>query len=356
MRRSQTFYFLLLIAFGASACARMGPRFDPRNKSATRGKVSFSKVKTSEPLPAEWLTSSREKYRIGASDRLEIEILDFPETRQLCTVMPDGRLYFHTASGIKAAGMNVTELKQALEAALRADYKSPQVSITLRGANNQRVSLMGRVAKPGVYTLQEPTTLLEAIAEAGGLGGSQAPAAAGQQADLRHSFLIRDGRYVPIDFDRLVRSGDASQNLFLKKGDYVYLPSTSNQVHVLGAVKSPKTVPFTDHLTLVSAIANAQGFAKGAYAQRVVIIRDSLSDPQVATVNFNDVTGGKTNDIVLQPQDIVWVPNSPFERVDLYVKQVLSTFVRTVAANEGGRAASENAKPIGVNIGLGINP
>jgi hypothetical protein len=106
-------------------------------------------------------------------------------------------------------------------------------------------------------------------------------------------------------------------------------------------------------MTLVSAIANAQGLAAGAYSQRIVIIRNSLSEPRVAIVNFNAIAGGKTTDVRLEPQDIVWVPNSPFERVDLYVKQVLSVFVRTVAANEGLQAVEGKTQGVGVNIGIG---
>jgi polysaccharide export outer membrane protein len=334
----------------------MGPRFNPRSHPAEPRSAGFSKVKTSDPLPSDWLKCSREKYRIGAADHLEIEVLDFPETRELCTVMPDGMLFFHTAGGIKAEGATVDEVKAALEAGLRADYKSPRVAITLRSANNQRVSLMGKVGKPGVYTLDHPTTLLEALANAGGLGGLQSSGAPAQQADLRHGFLLRNGRYVPVNFERLVLDGDVSQNIFLKNGDYVYLPSASNQVHVLGSVKAPKTVAFVANLTLISAIANAQGLAPGAYSQRIVIIRNSLSEPKVAIVNFNAITGGKATDIPLQPQDIVWVPNSPFERVDLYVKQVLSVFVRTVAANEGLTLPSGNTPGVGVNIGIGATP
>ena len=341
------------MAFVVSACSPMGPRFNPRDHLANSGTAGFSKVKTSDPIPTDLLKSSRDKYRIGAADHLEIEVLDFPETREICTVMPDGMLFFHTAGGIKAEGISVDDLKTALEAALKADYKSPHVAITLRSANNQRVSLMGKVGKPGVYTLEHPTTLIEALANAGGLGGLQSSGAPAQQADLRHSFLLRNGRYVPVNFERLVLDGDASQNIYLKNGDYVYLPSSSDQVHVLGAVKAPKTVPYVAKLTLISAIANAQGLAVGAYSQRIVIIRNSLSEPQVAIVNLNQITGGKATDILLKPQDIVWVPNSPFQRVDLYVKQILSVFVRTVAANEGLSLPSGGAPGVGVNIGIG---
>ena len=93
---------------------------------------------------------------------------------------------------------------------------------------------------------------------------------------------------------------------------------------MLGAVNQPKAVDFANDLTLITALADAQGLAKNAYSQRVIIVRDSLSDPKVAVVNFDAIVGGKAKDVVLEPQDIVWVPNSPFDRIDQYLGDVVS--------------------------------
>ena len=98
---------------------------------------------------------------------------------------------------------------------------------------------------------------------------------------------------------------------------------------------------------------NAQGLTASAYPQRVVIVRESLTAPKVAIVNFSDVVSGKASDIVLEPQDIVWVPTSPFDRIDKYLGEVISSFVRTVAANEGARAAVPGTPPVQPTVGIG---
>src|SRR6185312_12045258 len=119
----------------------------------------------------------------------------------------------------------------------------------------------------------------DAIAQSGGLSSGSALAAlastlgvsnvggpgAGESADLSHAFLIRQGRVVPVDFDRLVREGDLSQNIYLQPDDFIFLPSRrSPQIHVLGAVVAPSAEPIRGSLTLVQAIALAGGTLQGA--------------------------------------------------------------------------------------------
>jgi protein involved in polysaccharide export with SLBB domain len=165
--------------------------------------------------------------------------------------------------------------------------------------------------------------------------------------------LVRNGQLVPIDFDRLVRNGDTSENIYLQNNDYIYLPSGSGaRAYVLGAVNQPRVVDFREHMTLSEAISNAGGFAHGSYPEHVVLIRDSLVNPEVAVINVNAIIHGKATDVALEPKDIVWVPNAPWQRVENYVGDILSTFARTVAANEGARAASPQAQPVGLDLGI----
>ncbi len=345
--------FSLALALLAG-CAPMGPKFTPGAHAGKAVAGEFSKVKTSGGIAAEWLKPSADKYRVGPGDRLEIEMLEFPETHLKCLVLPDGTLFFHTVSGLKVSGMTVPEVKAALEKALSADYRTPQVAVILREATNERVWVLGRLKRPGVYPLDTPTTIIEAIAKAGGVATARSFGMTEDLADLRHSFLIRGGNFVPVDFTKLFREGDMSQNIYLRNGDYIYLPSAQAQkAYVLGAVNQPKAVDFSGQMTLISALATAQGLTASAYPQRVVIVRDSLTAPQVAVVNFNDIVSGKTSDIVLEPLDIVWVPTSPFDRLDKYLGEVISSFVRTVAANEGARAAVPGATTVQPTVGIG---
>jgi protein involved in polysaccharide export with SLBB domain len=201
--------------------------------------------------------------------------------------------------------------------------------------------------------------LLEAISLAGGIADlptlsvnvlpSSEPV-----ADLRRSFIIRQGKLLPVDFDRLLK-GDLSQNIYLQPDDFVYLPSlAARQVYVLGAVGQPQAVPYNDELTLVGAIATALGTIKDADWYQVAIVRGSLSQPKVAIVNYRSIVHGHAADIQLEPQDIVYVPYTPYRYLTKYLDTILQTFVTSVAINEGARAVTKKSPPItGVFIPLG---
>ncbi len=348
MRPGRRFPCLLLLAL-ATACAPMGRKFDPRAKAGKNGAApaAFAQAGAEDHPPVEDLQPPKGEFRLGVSDRVEIELMNAANARQVCKIMPDGMLYYLMLHGIKAEGLTLPELKSQLQAALAELYRKPQVTVILREVSSQRVWVLGRVNTSGLYPLSGPMTVLEAISRAGGLFTSGFSGTTEELADLHHSFLVRDGQFVPVDFYKLLRDGDASQNIYLKNGDYIYLPSAlSNEVYVLGAVHNPKAVGFTDQVTVVSAVASAKGVLPTAFSQRVVIIRGSLTKPLVATVNLNEIMHGKATDVILQPRDIVWVPSSPWSRMNDYTKLIVNTFVRTIAANEGGRAASEQSQPV----------
>ncbi|HEX4085841.1 MAG TPA: SLBB domain-containing protein [Chthoniobacteraceae bacterium] len=313
----------------------------------------FQQLHSPAGPPASMLAEPHDPYRLGSGDKLELELMEVPDTRQISIVMPDGDLYFQTAH-VHAAGMTITELKAAIESQLKTDYRDPQLSLILRSMTSQRVEVMGRVNNPGILTLDTPTTLVEAISRAGGLMIQRSGINSEELADLHHSFIVRDGKLLPVNFVKLLRDGDASQNIFLKDGDFIYLPSSAaGRVYVLGAVNLSRGIDYSEELTLVTAIAGAQGLAPRSYPQHVVIIRDSLTEPKVAVVNLKAMLNGKARDVRLQPQDIVWVPNSPFDRVESIVGGIVSTFARTVSVNEGNRAVISSAQPVQPSIGIG---
>src|SRR5207248_928474 len=96
---------------------------------------------------------------------------------------------------------------------------------------------------------------------AGGGGAALNPSGSPEDAaDLRRSFVIRSGQFLPVDFYRLLKEGDMSQNIYLQPDDFVYLPSAAaREVYVLGGVTQPRAIPVSDRLTLAGAIAGAGG-------------------------------------------------------------------------------------------------
>ena len=320
-------------------------------------------------LPPELLQPKGDMFTLGPGDSVEIEILGTPASRATTSVGPDGKIYYNLLPGLDVWGLTLGQTRELAEKQLAKYLSEPQVSVTLRTVGSKHVWLLGQLNRPGVYPLAAPTTLLESIAAAGGTARSLSQVASEELADLRHSFIVRQGQFVPVDFQRLLHEGDTSQNIYLQPDDFVYVASVlAQEVYVMGAVKLPCALPYTERMTLVSAIAAGRGmdryewinagtsdpgpFTKDAYLTHVAIVRGSLSVPQVAVVDYNAIVKGRARDVRLEPGDIVYVPNSPYTTLKRYFNIILNTFATTVAANEGIRVAG-GTTGVGVSVPVG---
>lgn len=322
--------------------------------------VLFNSLDFTNQLRREWLVSPTNFFRLGPGDAIEIEVLGEANSTSASFVGPDGKVYYSLLDGTFVWGLTLTETKDLLEKELAKFVRvKPEVALTLRSVGSQRVWILGSVQKPGVYPLATPVTLLEAISAAGGIGtGSAATggAAAGatpseQAVDLENSFLIREGNLMQIDFSRLLRQGDLSQNVYLQPDDFLYLrPGVSRgDVYVLGAVVQPNIVEYREHTSLLSAIATVGGPVPYAYLSHVAVIRGSLAHPSIAIFDYKDIIKGKGVDVRLQPGDIVYVPFSPYRDLQKFAEQILNQFVSTVAINAGNHYGG-GTTPVGVTV------
>jgi polysaccharide export outer membrane protein len=335
-------------------CRSTGGRFESRYHSDSPT-TNLAAVTLTHQLSPELLRPGDNLFTLGPGDSVEIELLGRPASRATTAVGPDGKIYYSLLPGLDVWGLTLGQTTALLEKELAKYLNAPRVSVTLRTVGSKYVWLLGRLNRPGIYPLAGPTTLLELLALAGGPMRSASSVSSEDLADLRHSFVVRQGQFLPVDFYRLLHQGDVSQNIFLQPDDFIYVPSSlSQEIYVLGAVRSPRALAYTERTTLVSAIAAGSGtdryewinagggdpgpFTKDAYLSHVAILRGSLVEPQIAVVDYNAIIKGKASDVRLELGDIVYVPNSPYTTLKRYFNIMLNTFVTTVAANEGLRA------------------
>jgi polysaccharide biosynthesis/export protein len=310
-----------------------------------------------QELDAAMLQPADAPYRIGPGDTLDIEVMGDATTRATVAVGPDGRIYYNILPGMDVWGLTLPEARDLVEGNMKKFVREkPVVALTLRSSQSQQVWVLGRLGSPGVYSLSHPTSLLEAVAQAGGLGvNTPVGGAPIETADLSRSFLIRNGHLVPVDFEKLLREGDLTQNVYLQPDDFIFVPSLrSSQVHILGAVVQPRSERMSGWMTVVQSIALAGGTQPGACLPNVAILRGSLAHPEIAIVNVQEILHGKTPDVRLEPGDIVYVPYKPERIIGQYLDLILDTFVRTVGVNEGAYAVSGVNQPIA--IGVNISP
>ena len=304
--------------------------------------------KLTNDLDRRWLESPTRMFTLGPGDRLELELIGDPASRTTTVVGPDGKLYFNLLPGVDVWGATLVEAKARLENTFTNFIREqPRVTLTLRGVESQRIWVLGCVQAPGVYPMSTPITLLEAISMAGGTLSmtsfrDQAATGIGEElADLKRSFVIRQGNLLPVNFDRLLLEGDLSQNIYLEPDDFVYLrPRMARDVYVLGAVTQPRPVPYAEGMTVAAAVAGAYGTLKDAYLPHVAVVRGSLSQPELTIVNYRKVIRGEEPDFLLQPRDIVYVPLSPYRYLRRYAEVILNTFVSSTAINAGSYAVT----------------
>src|SRR5439155_15754307 len=208
-------------AFGAQAADAAAP--DPAQpvvKSETKNpetKQSFS-VPTSRRR-APW----QERLTLGPGDVLNFSLFGQKElTRYAIAIGPDGRVNYLQAQDILAAGLTVDELRARIDAALAAYYTAPRTIIAPVAYNSKKYFLLGGVVQKGVFSLDRPTTIIEAVARARGLETGLQERSLVEIADLQRTFLVRHGQRMSVDFEKLFLRGDLSQNVALEPEDYLY--------------------------------------------------------------------------------------------------------------------------------------
>jgi polysaccharide export outer membrane protein len=281
---------------------------------------------------ADW----QKRLTLGPGDVMNISLYEQPETmRANVTIGPDGRLNYLQARDVMASGLTVDELREHLENVLLKVYRPPlRVVVQPVAYNSKKYYMLGNVNAKGVFPLDRPITLLEAIARARGFTSAAQGRNTLMLADLTRSFLIRkepSGTFsrVPVDFESLFLHGDLTQNIGLAPDDYLYFPPTDlRDVYVFGEVVAPGPVSHGPELSAMRALISRGGFTPRAYRARVLVVRGSLKSPTTIVVNTSDILSAKALDIKLQPRDIVYVSRKPWYKAEELLDRAISAFLR----------------------------
>ncbi len=254
-----------------------------------------------------------EDYLVGANDLLEIKVFEMPQLDRKLRISADGTISLPLLGLVRVAGLTARQAEEQIAQLLRDGnfVKDPQVSVFVAEFVSRRVYVQGAVDKPGIIDLLGDRTLLDVIGEAGGLN---------DRADTR-IFIIRPfGKpgedRIEVDAERLVYAGDPLANVQVQPGDIILVPYQQDfQVYVNGAVKNPGEVKYKsdDLMTVLQAVTKAGGATDRANESRVQVIRRNPDGgKQLFKVNLKKIKRGKDEDMMLQRNDIVVVPESFF--------------------------------------------
>ena len=166
------------------------------------------------------VSTSERDYLIGPEDVLDIAVWDSAQLSRTVPVRPDGKISLPLLNDVTAAGLTPMQLREHLQTALTPYIPQPTVSVIVRDINSQKVTVMGEVKQPGRYLLRSRSTVLDALAQAGGFTEY---ASRGRIVVLRRRGNTT--HQVPFAYDRVAGgNGSGNANFDLEPGDIVVVP------------------------------------------------------------------------------------------------------------------------------------
>ncbi|MDB6057392.1 MAG: Polysaccharide export protein, partial [Verrucomicrobiales bacterium] len=307
----------------------------PTPAATTQSQIETFSFSTNAPAPrSQW----QQHLTLGPGDVLNLGFYGETNLAKADVVIGmDGRISYLQAQDIVAAGLTIDELRIRLNDQLKKFYRTPRVIVSPVAFHSKKYFVLGKVGQRGVYELDRPITILEAVSRARGLETGILNRNAVDLADLGRSFLIRGGQRVPVDFEKLFFQGDFSQNLYIEPNDYLYFPPANLQeIYVLGEVRAPGITAFTPKLTVMRAIADRGGFNEPAFRDHVLVVRGSLTHPQTFIVNSWAVLDARQADFKLQSRDIIYVARRPWHRVEELLDTAAIAFLQSAVTSWAG--------------------
>ncbi|MGB0562584.1 MAG: polysaccharide biosynthesis/export family protein [Spirulinaceae cyanobacterium] len=296
-----------------------------------------------QPLPAGALPQET-AYTLGGGDVVQINVFDVPEYTGQYTVSIDGTINLPLLGQVQVGGLTVAQVNQRLEAAYSVYLVRPFINTTLIAFRAVNIVIAGEVARPGNYTNVESSTnrrfltVVEALELADGVTLS---------ADIRNVQLRRRDQgfeqVYRLNLWDFLQNGDARQNVTLRDGDSLFVPTAAVTdpvdiqvlldasfapdalqpvpVAVAGEVNRPGTYVVASGNqpgaaqppTVTEAIVQAGGIKPSADVRNVrVRRRDRRGNEELITVNLWALIqeGDITQDVVLQPNDAIVIPRA----------------------------------------------
>ena len=161
-------------------------------------------------------------YIIGPEDVLDITVWRNADLSKQVAVRPDGKISLPLIGDVVAVGKSTSQLSEAIAGKLKEFKENPQVSIIVKEVNSYAMYVLGEVAKPGKYPLKTKTTLLQAITVASGFTGT---AARNKIVVFRLGKEGEGQTKIKASYDDIVLRDGSNQNIELKPGDLIVVPS-----------------------------------------------------------------------------------------------------------------------------------
>jgi len=270
-------------------------------------------------------------YKVGPEDLLQVSFLDAEKLSTEARVNGQGYIRLLLVNDVQVGGLTPVEISRKLARLYKGgDFlRNPQITVAVKEFRHQRVAVTGAVNRPDYYSLIGPRYLLDVLGMAGGLSDKAGEVVhvmrpqgeAPERSGGAGSAQLVGAETTVVDLNRLLLKGEVTLNISIQNGDVVFVPFAQS-AYVLGAVTKPGGVLLKDNMTITKAVSQAGGLNTVVASNQATIVRvDQNGQRQTIPVDLGQITTGKTGDVALQENDIVFVHESGVRRFFLDIKQ-----------------------------------
>jgi len=236
-------------------------------------------------------------YLLGSGDVVKIQVYEHKDLTTSVPISEAGSIRFWLLGEVKIAGLSATRAENKLARLLsqKGFIKNPQVSLIVADYRSQQVSILGWVNKPGKYSIEGVSSVLDVIAMAGGL-----KADAGEIVNVLKN---ENGRTTKIAVDiGQIYTGDLSRNIQVGHDDVVVVPKM-DVFFVYGQVRRSDSYRLERNTTVMQALSLAGGLTDRGTDRGLKVSRKSSGKVKELGVGLNDL---------LKPNDVLYVKESLF--------------------------------------------
>jgi len=264
-------------------------------------------------------------YRLGLHDVLEVHVFGYDKMNTVARVGENGCINLPPLGEVKVSGLTERQLETHLQDRLRGKYlQDPHVTVLVKEPHSMEVAVVGEVTKPGRYSMLGERSVLDLLAESGGLTekagnvayllwlenastsnplGASLTSASLQNPSVNFGPEIRS---IKIDLDGLLIRGEEQWNIPVKAGDLLNIPE-AGWVHVTGrGVEKPGTYPLTRTAkTLRQVIDEAGGLKWEANKKMFILRKDENNRESAILVDYRKILKDSRNDVPMHAGDTV---------------------------------------------------
>jgi len=196
--------------------------------------------------------AAAEEYRLGAGDNVRVSVYNNPDLATEARIADDGSIPFPLIGRVELGGLTKANAEKRLSKLLTEQgfLREAAINITVTEYRSQQVSVLGAVTKPGKYPISAATTVLDILAEAGGVATNGSSTIRLVQHDESGKVMQRD-----VDLNRLV---DGQTDLTVRNGDVIFV-GQQPVFYIYGEVQKPGSYPLQAAMTIRQAIATGGG-------------------------------------------------------------------------------------------------